>query len=202
MTFTEFIIDLRIEIADTDKTEWEDDVLLRLINRAIKRIDSIIVKNELQFAVLSHEITIVEDTSTYTLPEDFSIQYGLYRTDTKTKLELVLPNEWERVVSSGDGVWMIIGSELNLNCDIAADATMNLYYFPTPQGLTPIVLTDTIRYGDKIWDSLLGYAAFLCKNIDEMDAQIDLQVLGEIEQALLTRYGRNLPKTAGLRSLF
>ena len=199
MTYTELLVELRVEIADSDKTEWEDSELMSFLRRAMKRIDAIIVKNKLQFAILSFEITILADTAVYALPADFGIQNGLYRQDTAKRLSLLVPDEWERITYAGDGAWTIMGTDIHLNCDIAEDQTIKLYYFPEEQYST--ASTDDVRYGSKIWDILLGYAAFLCKNIDEMDTSIDVQALAEIELQMITRHLRNRPQVASLSRL-
>ena len=204
MTYAELIVQLRVELADVEKTEWKDSQLMSLIIRAYRRIYSMIIERQFQIGMTLHPITILKNVATYPLPDNFSVQRGLYRYDMKTRLEFVDIDTFRRIADHGSGVWMIINREIYIDAPVQENELLMLVYYPHEDEVSTTDVADLakeITYGRELWDSLLGYSAFLAKNIDEMDIQMDVQIISDIEQKLLIRYGRNLQQTKSLGRL-
>jgi len=195
MTFAELLIELRVEISDTDKTEWTDTALMAFINRALKRLHSIIIRNELPFALMSEAYT-VEDTDLLALPATFMVQHCLYRQDTGKKLQMLTDDRWERMSDPGDGAWRFVGTDIQISSNIPEDCDLKLYYFQSYQRESDV--QEDVIYGDEIWDNIIVYAAFLSKNVDEFDMSIDTQILSDIESQMIMLYSRNVPQVARL----
>ncbi|RKY41407.1 MAG: hypothetical protein DRP85_06470 [Candidatus Makaraimicrobium thalassicum] len=198
ISFFDLLTELRIELSDEDKTEWSDLKLMSFVNRAMKRIHEIIIRNELNFAIKSVVYTVESGVTEIALPDDFMIQKGLYRRDTSKFVEFATDDTWERVSEKGDGLWRLAGENFVISSNIPVGTELAFYYFPMYQRETDTL--EAVIYGDQIWDAIIIYASYLCKNVDEFDLSVDAQILGDVESQLLMMYNRNTPQRAHLES--
>lgn len=193
MTYADLILDLRIEVADEQKTEFTDDALMSFLRRAVKRIGEIVIRNELRFALAKELIPAVDGQLIYSLPTNFGAQKELYIPDSPIPVELV---KQEDMAAHTGLVWAVISdSEFILSEPVTDHLT--LFFFPCEEFISDV--NTPVRDGKYLWDALLGYAAFLAKNREEMDTNIDIQTLGDIEQQLVLTHLRNLPQVQHLQ---
>ena len=195
MFYSEVITAIREELSDVDKTEWNDVSLMSFISRAEKRIHEIIVLNALNFARKHSTIELVADQLEYLLPQDFGVQAGLFSLVDGRQLMLVTSTDWYKYFREppGPGIWRLMDGQIMINSTDEAGSNLELCYFPAfARNLDP---NAEIPYGDYIFDSVLGYAALIAKNVDEMDVQADVRMLADIEINLVKMYGRNEPQT-------
>jgi len=200
MTFADLLLDLRVELSDSDITEWENAELMTLAQRATKRLHQLVILHQLQFAESSFSFQIVAGQAHYLLPADFDTQHGLFRGDTGRQVTLAATAEFETARAPyGAGLWTIRGTDIYLLGDMAENVTMTLYYIPVHNRTYD--LQDEVPFGLKVWDVLVGYAALLAKNIDEMNVETDALLLADVEQQVLTIARRNMPQVAHLEGL-
>ena len=197
MLYSELITDMRYELDDADSTRWSDAALLSFVKRATRRIHDILVKNFIEFAQTSATISAVSGTESYDLPSDFAVPVGLHNLTKRKKYTHIFKDDGLRVASgAASEYWSIIGDKIYLDGAPTEDATLTLYYYPVAD--STITVLSTIPYDEKLYDSLLMYAALLAKNVDEMEIGVDVSMLQDIETTLVNMYGRLEPDCQGL----
>ena len=197
MKYSELITTLRYELADADKTEWTDDALFDFLKRSERRIRNIVIKNGFAHGRKAYSFDTVVDQGGYDLPSNFDVQCGLYRQDTKKELRLLEPCDWETLsTQSTPTFWFLDDDGLAIKGVPSTVISMNLYYYPVYT--TPTAVSDEMFFGNKYTDTIMLYAAFIAKNIDEMDARVDLQMLKEIEVGMVETYQRNRGRRANV----
>jgi len=190
ITYLQLITSLRYELADSEKTEWDDNALFEFVKRAERRVRSLVIKHRLWFLRKTHEFHTVVGTPNYALPVDFDIDDGLFRKDMRKALPLIEPEYWEQMTIPSVVVgWRIDGDELEFIGTPSEVIPMKLYYYPTY--VEPINQTVELCCKGRLTDPIFMYAAFIAKNVDEMDLTADTRMLGEIESHLLELYNRN-----------
>ncbi len=197
MLYSELLTDMRYELDDSDSTRWPDDALMSFVKRANRRIHDILVKNFIEFAQTSVEISVISGTESYDLPSDFAIPVGLYNLTTRVKYTHIFKDSGLRVKAGVTSqYWSIIGDKVYLDGAPTEDATLTLVYYPVADNT--ITTASDVPYDDKLYDSTLMYASLLAKNVDEMEIGVDVSMLQDIETTLVNMYGRLDPDCQGL----
>ena len=197
MKYSDLITTLRYEVADYSSTEWTDAALFDFLKRAERRIRNVVIKNGFAHGRKAYSFDTVVDQGGYDLPSDFDVQVGLYRKDTGKELRLLEVCDWETLsTQTTPKFWFLDDDGLAIKAVPATVISMNLYYYPVYT--TPTSVSDEMFFGDKYTDVIMLYASFIAKNIDEMDAGVDLQMMKEIEVGMVETYQRNRGRRANL----
>jgi len=201
MKYADLINSLRYELSDANSTEWDDKDLFEFTKRSERRIRLIVIKNKLEFARKEVAIQTVPGQTNYPLPADFDINNGLYRRDIKRKLVLLNDDEWELAPIQGDvKFWRLKDGEIILKDSPVSEFELGFHYFPL--WVRPADINDEMFFQDRLADSIMLYAAFVAKNVDEMSLEIDQAILKDIEMQILEVYNRNQQRVLHLRGNF
>ncbi len=188
MSITTILDDIRIELTDEQKTRWTDEDLTKMVHKSIRRINHVLVRNEIQFAREVVNVTFEADGRVDGVPplkSVISIE-GLYRIDTDEKLDQLLPQQWETLTSVVPvAVWTIINGVARYREVSSAVVDGKFVYYP-------VVTIDPVDspWEGRVDDCIVDYAAFRCKNIDEMSLQQDKELMAELEERIISNYKR------------
>lgn len=192
-TIADLIEDIRIELDDESSTRWTDANLVKLIAKSVRRASHVLRKNEIPVAREYDTITTVAGTEAYDLPTDFMALEGLYRDSTSKKMVHASDAEYESITSADTcEAFCIRDGQVKINGTPASVETLTLIYYPKID--TSAYATDTTMPWDgKFDDPIVEYCAIRCKNIDEMDFNIDAQLMADLEKAIMLTYGSDNP---------
>ena len=196
---SDIIADMRLELTDEQQTRWTDTQALLAIGRGIRRIAHILFRNDIELGRTVTNFDTSPGEAQYSLPDDFMAPYGLYRAGKRAKLQKESDDSWEQLQSPEESTsWIIRGDYLYI-AETPADAyTMNLVYWAVPD-TSALTIIDDSPYSGKLDDSIALYASLILKNVDEMEATVDAQILQEIEKGILETYSSISPETVGRR---
>ena len=171
-TISDVIADVRVLVNDSDSTRWADDTseILPMVKRAIRRVNHLLARNDINFARSKQAVTIKTDGTIEGYPTDVLKPYNLYRPDLKLPVTFCSPEEWEQIPADVTNAtfWTIIGGTPYVNGEPEEDIPANLYYYPLIDTSSYSTST-TIPWNGKLDDIIADYAALLLMNIDEMD---------------------------------
>ena len=191
------ITELRTDLSDDDSTRFTDTQLLNLFKKAIRRANRIVQRNGVQFAKKKTALATVGsqdyvDISTVT---DFDVFYGLYVDSTHEKIPMRTEDEWEQIYSASaleNGYLDQLNSKIYFNGTPDSALALTLWYYPTvdPSAYTTASSTP---WGGRLDDIIMEYVGIRAKNIDEMNAQFDQQLMTDMEVQILQAYAPNSP---------
>ncbi len=188
MSISTIMSDIRVELTDEQKTRWSDEDLTAMINKAIRRLNHVIVRNEINFARETIAVEFDTDGRIKDFPAMKSIIsiYGLYRKDTDKRLDQLLPEQWETIEEVAPVMIWTIHNGVALYREISRDVVEGkLVYYPQIE-IDPV---DSPWEG-RLDDCIVDYAAFRCKNIDEMNLNQDRELMAELEERIVSNYKR------------
>jgi hypothetical protein len=203
-TVADIITDVRYEISDEMQTRFSDNnTLLSLVKKAVRRASRVAQRNGLQFAKSSASIPTVANQNYVALPTDFDTVAGdkfLFK-DRELIIHLTQPS-WEAVVSAGETNFCLLdpaGGKIYLKGTPTSVETLTLWYYPAVDATTFTVAT-AMPWGGRLDDIISEYVSLRAKNIDEMEAGFDLQLLTDLENQILEAYrpvGSTVDETKG-----
>ena len=197
------IDDIRAEVNDPDSTRFTDATILSVLKKAIRRCNRIAQRNGLNFAKAYVTLTTVANQAYVSLPTDFDTAFGkkcLYRDSNHTQIIPMTEDEWETLVSSAALSYCLIDQTYNvIRLTGTPDAAENLtfWYYPIinmDAWTTSTIATDEMPWDGKLNDIIVEYSALRLKNLDEMDASIDLQLMTDLENQVLQAYAPLAPQ--------
>lgn len=198
-TYADLIDDIRMEMVDEAESRWSDAQIMRALAWSVRRLAHVLRRNDIEPGRSITTITTVAGDDTYALPADFMAPYGLYRDANKTSLQQQSEASWA-VKDNPLECSMYLKRDTNVL--IAGTPTtaenLTLVYWPKPD-TTGLTTADTVPWSGNFDDILVQYAALRLKNIDEMDASLDLQLLQDIENNLIATYAQNNPMVVSRR---
>ena len=188
-----------MEVADEAESRWSDAQMLRALAWSVRRLAHVLRRNDIEPGRSITTITTVPGDDTYALPADFMAPYGLYRDATKTSLEQQSEASWAVKGNPGEcSMWLKRGANALIAGTPTTAEALTLVYWPLPN-TSGLLATDAAPWSGAFNDILTQYAALRLKNIDEMDASMDVQLLQDIENNLIATYGQNNPMTVSRR---
>lgn len=195
---SDVITDIRYEINDPDSTRFSTDaIMLSYVKRAVARAKRIAQRNGLNFAKKKATLTTVKDTAYVALPADFDTVIGkrcLFRDSMNEAIEMCTESEWESIVTAGALDFFYIDQEsdyIRFNGTPDAAETLYFYYYPTIDTSTWTVSntsSSSMPWSGRLDDIIIEYVSLRLKNLDEMDASLDLQLLQDMENQILQAY--------------
>ena len=198
-TVSDIIDDVRVLVNDSDQSRWPNDAteMLPMVKRAIRRINHLLAKNDINFARSKQVVTIKTDGTIEDYPTNVLKPYNLYRPDQKLPLTFCSPEEWEQIPSNASNgtFWTIIGDTPYVNGEPEEEITANFYYYPLID-TSAYSTSSTIPWNGRLDDVIADYVSLLLMNIDEMDVSTDMQIMKEIENRILENYSE-LDPTSG-----
>ncbi len=189
MSISAMLSDIRLELTDEQKTRWTDEQLTQFVNKSIRRINQVLVRNEINFARAVLDVEFNPDGTIHQFPQSGTMVaiYGLYRKDTNQRLDEVLPEQWETIVSCAPlTVWTIINEVALYRDPVAEDPVAGkLVYYP-------VVTVDPVDspWEGRLDDCIVEYASFRCKNVDEMRLSQDKELMADLEERIISNYKR------------
>ncbi len=198
-TIADIIAEVRLELDDALSTRWTDLQLIRMIGKAFRRINHILYRNDIELGRYVETITVQSGDTSFALPYDFLVDSALFRDDTHERLEKMTEDEWLSITSAPELSTYIIRGDFAFVADIPeVERSLTLIYWPQVQ--TSDLDEDTPSpYGGKLDDLVVEYAALRCKNIDEMDASTDMQLMQDLENNVLNTFSAITPTTISRR---
>ena len=191
------LTELRTDLSDDSSTRFSDTQLLNLMKKAIRRCNRIVQRNGIQFAKKKATLTTIANQDYLTLSDitDFDVPIGLWRSDTKVKIPFRTEAQWEQIISATNVSHAMLDYEndkILFQSTPSSALTLNFYYYPT---IDPSAYTtaSTTPWAGRLDDIIMEYAGLRCKNIDEMDASFDQQLLMDVENQILQSYAPNAP---------
>jgi len=188
MSMTDIVNEIRLELTDEQVTRWETPQLMQLINKAVRRLNQILVRNEINFARQVQDVTFLPDGTIGQFPiysEILSIS-GLFRDSDKLPVIQLWPIQWARLQSAPTmSYWAVVNGVAQYRgvTAVTPAPTGKLVYFPKVE-IDPV----NSPWEGRLDDIIAEYAAFRAKNIDEMNLQQDRELLGELEDRIIDNY--------------
>lgn len=191
------ITEIRYDVNDSSSTRFTDALVLSYVKKAVRRANRIAQRNGLNFAKKSASLTTVASTAYVSLPDDFDSVIGkdcLFRDSDHTIIQMRTEREWEMIETAAALENFIIdqvNSRINLNGTPSAAETLTFWYYPTistSAWTTSTMATDSMPWSGRIDDIIAEYVGLRLKNIDEMDASFDLQIMTDMENQIIQAY--------------
>jgi len=190
------ITELRTDVSDDDTTRFTDTQILNLFKKAIRRANRVAQRAGLQFAKSSASLTTTASQAyvSYSAVTDFDVFMGLFRDDDHTQLTLVTERDWERLGSSEAVLSYcridMANSRIYLAGTPTSAETLTLWYYPTID-VSAYTTSSSMPWSGRVDDMIMEYVGLRLKNIDEMDATFDQNLLADMEQQILAAYAPN-----------
>jgi hypothetical protein len=186
MSIANLIEEIRLELTDEQSTRWDDDQLLKFVHKSVRRLNQVLARNEISFAQSVQAVKFMPDGTIGDFPKLHTILVvkGLFRDDNGAEVVHLLGPQWAQVVSASEmAVWSIINKEARYKAVVQGEPTGTLIYYPQ-------VVIDQINspWEGRLDDSIVEYAAFRAKNVDEMNLQQDKELMAEIEQRIIDNF--------------
>lgn len=201
-TLQDVIDEIRMEYPDGDATRWTEAQALRIIGKAARRISHILYRNDIPGGRIVTTYTTSPTVDSYALPADFMAPYGLYRDGQHKRIQQENEDSWAILSAPVElGHWLVRGDNFLVSAAPTSAESLTLVYWP----LYDITVTkawtasDEMPWGGKFDDIIAEYAALRLKNIDEMDAGFDAQLLQDLENNILNTYASVDPSTVTRR---
>ncbi len=188
MSISTIMQDVRAELTDEQKTRWTDDQLTLMINKSIRRMNQVVVRHELTFARESVAVVFNNVGKIDNFPPTKEIVgiVGLYRKDNNRMLDQLTAHQWETIVDPEvASVWAIINNTAMYKDISDSPIDGELVYYPAIS-IDPV----DSPWGGRLDDCIVDYAAFRCKNIDEMNLAQDKELMAELEARIIDNYKR------------
>jgi hypothetical protein len=190
-TVSTLITDINYGIEDVDNTRFTSTYKLGLIKIAIRRTNSILQRNGIQFAKKYTDLTTTDDQAYVDMPADFDVDIGLYKTALYEPLTKCLEGDWEQLQGMDiNQFYMLdyVNSRILLK-DTPNDSTttLRLWYYPTvdPSAYT---VDSTMPWGGRVDDAIVQYVVMRLLNIGEMDVSSELSLMTDLENQILQKY--------------
>ena len=196
MSIQTMLTQLRVEVDDLEKTRWSDDQLKVFLGKSIRRVNQLAIRHELSFAQKIMDVTLKADGS---IPE---IDYNnvnavclLVRKDNNEPLQQLYPMHWNVLQSPGTAeFWTFENGSAYFKTPGTEDIPGKFIFYPRMD-----VNTTESPWDGRLDDIVVEYAALRAKNVDEMNAQMDMQLMQELENRLLDNFSRLEPQIAPMR---
>lgn len=194
-TVGDVITDIRYEINDIDSTRFTTDApILAFIKRAIRRANRVVQNNGIEFAKVYTSIATTTSTAYVSMPADFDVFIGLYRSDTR--VEIPLKSEWQWMEMSASSAQLsgckldYTNSRILLRGTPSSVIDLDLWYYPTvdPSAYTT---SSTMPWGGRLDDIITEYVSLRLKNLDEFNIDTEKQLLSDMETAIIKAYQPN-----------
>lgn len=187
------ITELRTDLNDDDSTRFTDTKLLNLFKKAIRRANRIVQRNGIQFAKSKAAVSTSASLDYVALPVDFDVWLGLYRDDTHKSIPRKREEEWEVIFSATAMENCLLdqaNSKIYFNATPGAVIALTLWYFPSIDPAAYTTATST-PWSGRLDDIIMEYVGIRAKNIDEMNAAFDLQLMTDMESQIINAYSSN-----------
>lgn len=205
-TVADIITDVRYEISDEMQTRFDGDAtLLSLVKKAVRRANRVAQRNGLQFAKSSAPISTTVNHSYVTLPTDFDTVAGdkfLFRDGDNSLIKHLTQPSWETIGTVPELEFCLLdpgAGKIHLKGTPASVETLTLWYYPVIDASAYTTAT-TMPWGGRLDDIISEYVSLRAKNIDEMEATFDLQLMTDLENQILEAYrpvGSTVDETKG-----
>lgn len=196
---SDIIADIRMEVVDEAESRWSDVQVLRAMAWSIRRLAHVLRKNDIEPGRVVATITTIPGQQSYTLPSDYMAPSGLYRDATQARVTLVSEDQWAQLNAPGEcAAWLKRGASLLLAAVPSTVETLTLVYWPIPN-TADMAVDDLAPWQGRFDDVITQYAALRLKNMDEMNAVFDVQMLQDIENNLIATYAQNNPTVESRR---
>jgi hypothetical protein len=200
-TLADIIAACRLELDDfASPPRWSDQQYLGVIGRAMRRLQAILHRNDIEFGRAVYSFDTAPGLDTYYLPGDFLTDAGLFCTDTKLQLAKQSEARWETIVAAAEAtVFILRGDQIILAGTPQSQFTMHLVYWPM---LDTLSLADTTPtpWGGRLDDLIFQYTTIRFRNIDEEDASFDTELMQDMENTLLEMFSTITPVQTSLRA--
>lgn len=189
MDVRSFLEKVRLEIdaktLGSAAPRFTDEDLLSLAADAVERISHMLVRNAVYLGLRRVESACDPQSGDFAAPADFLVDFALYDTQAKTKLVKRGLDDWETLAPSGfPSDYLVFDGRVGVK-GTPGDRVFRLYYWPLA---TLGGLDDPMPWDDRLNLPLRDYVALRCKNIDEMNAGFDLQLMQDLENAVLNTF--------------
>jgi len=189
------ITELRTDLNDDASTRFTDTKLLNYFKKAVRRANRIVQRNGIQFAKSKGAINTSASLDYVALPADFDVWHGLYRDDTHKEIIRKTEKEWETILSASAMANCLLdqaNSRIYFNATPGAVVALTLWYYPLIDPAAYTVDTST-PWSGRLDDIIMEYVGLRAKNLDEMDARFDQNLLTDMENQILQAYVPNAP---------
>jgi hypothetical protein len=195
MSIQAMLTQLRVEVDDLDKTRWTDDQLKVFLGKSVRRVNQLVVRHELDFGMRHDTVTMLPDGTIDGIDyQDVNAVCMLVLGDGK-EVKQLYPSQYATVVDPGQGnIWTFINGQAVYKTPFPEEAEATFIYYPRMS-----LNTTESPWDGRLDDIVVEYAAFRAKNVDEMNAQADQQMMAELENRLLENYARLNPQIAYMR---
>lgn len=192
---SDVITDIRVEVNDSASSRFTDATILALVKQAIRRANRICQRNSLHFAKKKGALSTVASQAYVSMPVDLDIPIGIWRDDTHAKVTQRTEAEWEQIISASNlANWFLDleNSRIYFNGTPTTVYALTMWYYPTvdPSAYTT---ASTMPWGGKLDDIIGRYVALRLQNIDEMNTTMDMQILQDLENQILSAYQPQSP---------
>lgn len=193
MLYSDLITLLRADLNDNRSNRWTDAKLLQQIGRALRRLNHLLYRNDVELARGVYSITCSAGQEAYDLPADYMVDVGLFRTDTGRALNKESETSWHILQAPGElQSYIVRGYQVLVAGLPLSSVPLAMVYYPI-MGDEALSLTDETPWDGKLDDLIVEYAAYRLRNIDEMDQTPDSQILADLENQILSTYSAVSP---------
>jgi len=192
-TVANVITDIRVNLDDVDSTRFTSDttIILPLIKKALRRAENIAIRKGLEFVKTRTTLTLLEDAKTVALPALFKRDIAMYYDYAEVPKR---DNDYFERCSSGT-MWRVNGANAEFKTAATADTDYIFWYFPYID-FSAYAVGTTMPWDGKLDDIIIAYVTMRLLNLDEYDANMELELLADMETNILETYG---PITAMLQ---
>ena len=196
MSLQTMVDQMRLELDDLQKTRWTDPQLLMFLTKAARRINQLAIRHELDFAMRADDVTLKPDgTIEGIVYEKVNAVCMLTRKDNNTPLKHLLPMHYLTADSaSGAAIWTFLNGHAQYREPVSEDVPAVFLHYP-------VVTVNQLEspWNGRLDDLIVEYSALRAKNVDELNLQVDLELMGELEKRLLENYNRLQAQIAPMR---
>jgi hypothetical protein len=196
MSLQTLAVQLRLELDDIDKTRWKDEQLLIFLNKAVRRVNQLAIRNCLDFAMKADDVVLKPDGTIEGIVYDsVNAVCGIYVDGAEEPMTHLLPMHYLKAqYCPAAACWTFLNGAARYKAAVPNDIPATFLHYPQ----VAISSTESPWKG-RLDDLVTEYAAFRAKNVDEMTLQMDQKMMAELEQRLLENYNRLQPTIAPMR---
>jgi hypothetical protein len=196
-TISSLISELRTDIADDNSTRWTDAQLLKFFQKSIRRCNRIAQRNNLWFARKKATLTTtgLDYVTLSSTISDFDVLIRMYKTDTQNDVIVCEDYDWETLVAPAPGYYAYFdfqNDKILFKGTPGNGTTYSVYYMPLVDPSSYTVASST-PWNGRLDDIIMEYVTSRALNVDEMDITVDMKLLTDMENQILSAYSNNTP---------
>lgn len=180
---------IRVNISDGNKSRYSDAELLTFFRQAIRRAQFVGFENRFDFMREKFDFTLGQGATQYQLPANFIVQAGVWRTDTRKKIEIISDlDEFE----TGTGYqpaekYMINGNYIEFIGAATADIPIRIRYYADAM-VDTLTLQSQMPWGGRLDYPICEYVMIRALHVDKYTLSTDFKLLADLEQKIVFMY--------------